>query len=160
MAPLISGLVLREKVSVCGFQAHQTQVDNLLIVIADTGMQIKRLTPSKIDLLLHMKAGFAHSFITSELETEEAIAKVALALCRRERRSLLNQLALVQSGTQGRVKLSGLPDTGVMYVRAGVALHIIECERVNVTRRNTQSCTQVRRTVHNHSSPRFNCDNV
>lgn len=52
--------------SLCGFRAYQTQVDNILVIFGK-GMAIREIVPEKVDHFNDVITSIGHEFVTNQV---------------------------------------------------------------------------------------------
>ena len=57
---------MKEEVSLCGFRAYKTQVDNILVIFGK-GMAIREIVSEKIDHFKDVITSIGHEFVTNQV---------------------------------------------------------------------------------------------
>jgi hypothetical protein len=61
-----SGLVLKEEVSLCGFRAFLTQVDNILVIFGK-GMAVNEIFSENFDRFKDVATSIGHEYVKNQV---------------------------------------------------------------------------------------------
>jgi hypothetical protein len=149
------GLILGKAGTVCGVQAHKTQIRGLSVVLMRP-LDRELLTPSKVrssprvDQDLRSQNSYLH--LTAQLTLQKSFHVLAQNLCELERSVLqtkLNMLATSSRPLFGKALFGAGKKANV----AGRVAYVSDCPSVEVTRRDYPNCTveiPVRTPDHRH----------
>ena len=128
------GLALKFRSSVCGLQAHQTNLEDTFVVMlrkGDTGVDTNSLSIPADPHVVALATQNSLLHISTNLRIDDMHQDFYAQICKNERRGLLNMLQNIRASDDVDI-LAPVFGRGHMTLKAGSVAHIIECAPLDV----------------------------
>ena len=128
------GLALKFPTSICGLQAHQTNLEQTFAIMlreGDEGVDTKALSVPANPHLIALATQNSLLHISTNLRISDMHEEFYKQICDNERKGLLNMLRNIRTSDSHDV-IAPLFGRGHMVLKSGSVAHIIECTPVDV----------------------------
>ena len=128
------GLALKFHSSVCGLQAHQTNLEDTFVIMlreGDKGVDTNALSIPSDPHVVALATQNSLLHISTNLRIDDMHQSFYAQICKNERRGLLNMLQNIRTSDDADI-LAPVFGRGHMILKAGSVAHIIECTPLDV----------------------------